>query len=93
MQKLQTEYGRPRLTVVHVNYGETEQTVQNYLRTKNLVPNMTLLTDHSGQASEAQGIFALPAVILYDQMGQEKGRYADGFDVNHVRKRLNTLLP
>ena len=93
MQKLQTEYGRPGLVVVHVNYGETEQTVKNYLGAKTLVPGMTLLTDHSGQASEAQGVFNLPAAILYDQIGQEIGRYADSFDVNSVRRKLDTLLP
>ena len=93
MQKLQMDYGQPTLAVVHVNYGETDQTVKNYLATKNLVPGMTLLTDHSGQASEAQGVFELPATILYDQTGQEIGRYVDDFDVNGVRKQLDTLLP
>ena len=93
MQKLQTEYGQPTLVVVHVNYGETEQAVKNYLGTKTVALNMTLLTDHSGQASEAQGVFNLPATILYDQTGQEIGRFADGFDVNDLRKKLDTLLP
>ena len=92
IQKLQTEYGQSILVVVHVNYGETEQAVRNYLGTKTVAPNMNLLTDHSGQASEAQGVANLPATILYDQKGQEIGRFVDGFDVNDLRGRLNTLL-
>ena len=93
MQKLLAKYGQPNLVVVHVNYGETEQAVKNYLGTKTVAPNMTMLTDHSGQASQGQGVFDLPATILYDQTGQEIERYADGFDLNEVRKKLATLLP
>lgn len=92
MQKLQIEYGQLGLVVVHVNYGETSRTVQNYLGTRTVAPNMILLTDHSGQASEAQGVFSLPAAVLYDKTGREIGRYVNGFSANDLREKLNGLL-
>lgn len=92
LQRLYNVYGQLGLVVVHVNYGETAQAVKNYLDAKTQVPTMILVKDHSGQASEAQGIFSVPAAILYDQMGQEIGRYGDDFDVSRIRKDLIDLL-
>lgn len=92
LQGLHNEYGPLGLVVVTVNYGETSQAVKSYLFRKPQPPTLMHLMDHSGQASEGQGIFSVPAAILYDRTGQEIGRYVDNFDVSHIRKDLSTLL-
>lgn len=92
LQVLHDEYGPLGLVVVTVNYGETSQAVKDYLVGNSQAPMLIHLMDRSGQASEGQGIFSVPAVILYDRTGQEIGRYVHDFDVGRLRKDLSAFL-
>lgn len=92
LYRVYTEYKQLGLVVVNVNYGETVQTSSNYLATRDPARSTIQLSDHSGQASEAQGVFSVPAAILYRPNRAVVKRYAKDFDVEHIRRDLKDHL-
>lgn len=92
LYRIYGEYKQRGLIVVNVNYGETVQTASDYLVTRDPKRATIQLSDHSGQASEAQGVFSVPAAILYASNRTVVARYGNDFAVERILQDLKNLL-
>ena len=92
LYRVYAEYKQSGFIVVNVNYGETKQTIVDYLATRD--PNRVTiqLSDRSGQAAEAQGVVSVPAAVLYAPDRTVVGRYGNDLEVTRIRRDLQGLL-
>lgn len=91
LEQLYKEYGPRGLVILHVNYGETLQTVEAYRRARPSASGLTQLTDPSGQAAQGVGVLRVPAAVLF-QSQSEVSRYTDTISIERIKQDLDLLL-
>ncbi len=86
------EYKKLGLVVINVNYGETVQTIGEYLSTRDPDRVTIQLSDRSGQASAAQGVLSVPAAVVYGPDRSVLARYGNDLEVELIRRDLREYL-
>ncbi|MCG8569601.1 MAG: TlpA family protein disulfide reductase [Spirochaetes bacterium] len=92
MENLYKRYQGKDFVILAVSVGETQQTVQNFVKNKNFT--FPIFVDDKNQATSAYSTGSIPTTYLIDQEGYLIARFVGGrdWDGEEIHQLINQLL-
>ncbi len=94
LEDIHTDYNGRNVEIIAVNVGEVRAAIDSFVQQQQKPLRFTILSDHSEQASVAQGVKAVPTTLVFDAEGNVSKRYAGvfGFNPQRIRNDIDRLL-